>query len=43
MQHEQQILDGKAMPVEGDALPDINENGKRRTPDERLGNQQSDV
>ncbi|XP_071785843.1 protein CBFA2T1-like isoform X5 [Asterias amurensis] len=36
MQHEQQILDGKTMPVEGEAVADINENGKRRTPDDRI-------
>ncbi|XP_022108732.1 protein CBFA2T1-like isoform X3 [Acanthaster planci] len=36
MQHEQQILDGKTMPAEGEAVTDINENGKRRTPDDRV-------
>ncbi|XP_072024797.1 protein CBFA2T1-like isoform X2 [Amphiura filiformis] len=38
MQNEQQLLDVKAPSAESESLMDVNENGKRRTPDERTMN-----
>ncbi len=35
MQNEQQLLDVKAPSTESESLMDVNENGKRRTPDDR--------
>ncbi|XP_071959108.1 protein CBFA2T1-like isoform X2 [Antedon mediterranea] len=43
MQHENQLLGSKTSPVETEVLMDVNENGKRRTPEERISNGPKDL
>ncbi|XP_033124738.1 protein CBFA2T1-like isoform X2 [Anneissia japonica] len=44
MQHENQLLDTKTSPIETDQiLMDVNENGKRRTPEGRISNGPKDL